>query len=146
MKFLIINGPNLNTLGIREPDVYGKKTYESLCEFIKDEARNLDVEVVIFQSNSEGAIIDEIQKTFSKFDGIIINPGAYTHYSYAIHDALKAIGVDSVEVHLSNIHRREEFRQKSVTAPACIGQISGMGFYGYKLSMEYLKYGRPLKG
>jgi 3-dehydroquinate dehydratase-2 len=139
MKILIINGPNLNMLGIREPGVYGKDTYGDLCAYINLEAKKLEVEVVIAQSNSEGSIIDLIHTSMNNYDGLVINPGAYTHYSIAIFDALKAIDVPAVEVHLSNIHAREEYRKKSVTAGACIGQISGFGKYGYIMGMLALK-------
>lgn len=137
-KLLIINGPNLNMLGIREPGIYGSENYESLCKMITQKADELGAEVEFFQSNGEGAIIDAIQGAYGNTDGIIINPGAYTHYSYAIHDAIKSVGVPTIEVHISNIHTREEFRHKSVTAPACRGQICGLGFKGYILAMEAL--------
>ncbi|HHT92406.1 MAG TPA: type II 3-dehydroquinate dehydratase [Clostridiaceae bacterium] len=138
MKILVINGPNLNMLGIREKDVYGSMTYEDLCNYIMNEAEKLNVEVEIFQSNHEGAIIDEIHKAYQKFDGIIINPGAYTHYSYAIYDALKSVDIKTIEVHISNIHEREEFRKTSVIKDACINQISGFGFAGYIMALEEL--------
>lgn len=138
LKIVVINGPNINFLGIREKSIYGTGDYNSLCEFIKDEACKLNVEVKILQSNIEGEIISFIQAAYGSSDGIIINPGAYTHYSIAIFDALKSVEIKSVEVHLSNIYNREEFRHKSVTAPACIGQISGFGFYSYKYAMEAL--------
>ncbi|MBQ8637322.1 MAG: type II 3-dehydroquinate dehydratase [Clostridia bacterium] len=138
MKYLIINGPNLNMLGIREPGVYGNDSYEGLCAKIKTKADELGVEVEFFQSNCEGEIIDKIQSAYGEKDGIVINPGAYTHYSYAIHDAVKSVGVPTVEVHISNIHAREEFRHKSVIAPACRGQICGLGFDGYMLALEAL--------
>ncbi|HHZ02250.1 MAG TPA: type II 3-dehydroquinate dehydratase [Tissierellia bacterium] len=139
MKILVINGPNINFLGIREKNIYGSNTYEDLCQYIKNEAAKLHLEVEIFQSNVEGEIINKIQSAYKNVDGIIINPGAFTHYSYAIYDALIGVGIRAVEVHLSNIYSREEFRHKSVTAPACIGQISGFGFLGYKFAMEALK-------
>ena len=138
MKFLVINGPNLNLLGSREPDVYGKETYDSLVERIQTSAASMQVEAEIFQSNHEGEIIDRIQAAPEKFDGIILNPGAYTHYSYAILDALKAVKLPAVEVHLSNIHQREEFRRRSVTAAGCDGQICGLGQFGYVAAMGYL--------
>lgn len=138
MKIMVINGPNINFLGIREKAVYGADNYMKLCEFIKSEADKLKIEVEILQSNIEGEIIDFIQNAYEKVDGIIINPGAYTHYSIAIYDALKSVNIKSVEVHLTNIYNREEFRHKSVTAPACVGQISGFGFIGYKLALEAL--------
>ncbi len=138
MKFLVINGPNLNMLGQREPDVYGTDGYEALVQRIHASADTMNVGVEIFQSNHEGAIIDKIQSARGGFDGIIINPGAYTHYSYAILDALKAVALPAVEVHLSNIHRREEFRHTSVTAAGCDGQICGLGQFGYVAAMGYL--------
>lgn len=138
MKFLVINGPNLNLLGIREPGIYGGGTYEALVSRIESAARGMGVEVECFQSNHEGEIIDRIHAAMGVFDGIIINPGAYTHYSYAILDALKAVNLPTVEVHISNIHKREEFRHTSVTAAACDGQICGLGFYGYTAALVYL--------
>lgn len=138
MKINVINGPNINFLGIREKDIYGSGDYESLCQFIEEEASKLNIDVKIFQSNIEGEIINKIQSAYKNVDGIIINPGAYSHYSIAIYDALKSINIKTVEVHLSNIYSREEFRHKSVTAPACIGQISGFGFLGYKFALEAL--------
>lgn len=142
MKFLVINGPNLNLLGQREPDIYGRQDYAALCRMVEDYAAAHDSTAVCWQSNHEGAIIDAIQAAQGVYDGIVINPGAYTHYSYAIHDALKAITVPAVEVHISDIHSREEFRKTSVTAPACVGQISGQGFRGYTMAMELLLEGR----
>ena len=138
MKFLVINGPNLNLLGTREPGVYGSDTYEQLVQRIRASAASMNVETEIFQSNHEGAIIDRIHEARGAFDGIIINPGAYTHYSYAILDALKAVDLPAVEVHLSNIHKREEFRRTSVTAAGCDGQICGLGHFGYVAAMGYL--------
>lgn len=137
-NILVINGPNLNFLGIREKEVYGAKTYEDLCNYIREQGEKLNLNLTIKQSNIEGEIINFIQDAYKKYDGIVINPGAYTHYSIAIYDALKSVSIDTVEVHLSNIHKREEFRHKSVTAAACIGQISGFGFLGYKLALEAL--------
>lgn len=137
-KYLIINGPNLNMLGIREPDIYGRESYDDLLAKIRQEADRLGVEVECFQSNSEGGIIDKIQSAYGKIDGIVINPGAYTHYSYAIHDAVKAVGIPTIEVHISDIHTREEFRRTSVIAPACKKQISGLGFDGYIVALEDL--------
>ena len=139
MKIMIINGPNLNMLGVREKNIYGTRNYEDVCNYVKEEGKKRNHEILMVQSNSEGEIIDFIQKAyFEKYEGIIINPGAYTHYSYAIHDALKGFDIPAVEVHLSNIHTREEFRRKSVTAPACVGQIAGFGEYGYIMSMDAL--------
>ena len=138
MKFLVLNGPNLNLLGKREPGVYGTGTYAGLCAEITAYAAARGIRADIRQSNHEGVLIDEIQAADGVYDGIVINPGAYTHYSYAIHDALKAITVPAVEVHISDIHSREAFRQVSVTAPACVGQISGQGFAGYTMAMDLL--------
>ena len=141
-KILIINGPNLNMLGVREPEVYGKETLETLCEKIRNRANILNVEVDFYQSNIEGEIINKIHSSLGNFDGIVINPGAYTHYSYAIRDALASVDVPSIEVHISNVHKREEFRHKSVTAPACIGQICGLGANGYLYALEELSNGQ----
>ena len=139
MKLMIINGPNLNMLGVREKNIYGTKNFEDVCKYITDEADKRGHNIELFQSNIEGEIINFIQKAyFESYEGIIINPGAYTHYSYAIHDAIKGVNIPTVEVHLSNIHAREEFRKKSVIAPACIGQISGFGEYGYIMAMDAL--------
>ena len=139
MKIMIINGPNLNMLGVREKNIYGTRNYEDVCNYVKEEGKKRNHEILMLQSNSEGEIIDFIQKAyFENYEGIIINPGAYTHYSYAIHDALKGFDIPAVEVHLSNIHTREEFRRKSVTAPACVGQIAGFGEYGYIMAMDAL--------
>lgn len=135
-KYLVINGPNLNMLGVREPGIYGEDNYDTLCAMINEKAAQLGVQVEIFQSNHEGAIIDKLQAAYGNIDGIVINPGALTHYSYALHDALKSVNIPAVEVHISNIHKREEFRHKSVTAPACIGQICGLGLFGYLLALE----------
>ncbi|HHU69458.1 MAG TPA: type II 3-dehydroquinate dehydratase [Thermoanaerobacterales bacterium] len=139
MRILIINGPNINMLGSREKGIYGAKSYKEMCIFLRDEAEKLDMEIDIVQSNCEGEIVGYIQESFEKHDGIIINPGAYTHYSIAIYDALKSVNVPTVEVHISNIYSREEFRKKSITAEACIGQICGFGIYGYILGMLGLK-------
>lgn len=143
MKFLILNGPNLNLLGSREPDIYGKRDYNALCGLVRDHAEARGCTACCFQSNHEGAIIDAIQQAQGIYDGIVINPGAYTHYSYAIHDALKAVTVPAVEVHISDITAREDFRKISVTAPACIAQISGRGFDGYTMAMDILLEGNP---
>lgn len=138
MKLMLIQGPNLNFLGIREKGIYGTESYDDVCRDIKEYAFLKGVELDCFQSNSEGALIDAVQKCFQDiYDGVIINPGAYTHYSYAIYDAIKSVNIPFVEVHLSNIHQRDEFRSKSVTAPACVGQICGFGSYGYKMAVEY---------
>ena len=135
MKIIVINGPNLNLLGKREPTVYGNNTLEDLENYIRNEFKE-KIDVEFFQSNYEGAIIDMLHRANDEFDGVVINPGAFTHYSYAIHDAIRSIKTKVVEVHISNIHQREEFRQKSVTAASCIGQISGFGFYGYILGIN----------
>ena len=138
MRILVINGPNINMLGIREKNIYGNNDYNSLVEKIKKEANELNCQVDFFQSNIEGEIITSIQKAFGVYDGIIINPAAYTHYSIGILDALKSVNIPAIEVHISNIHQRENFRKKSVTAEGCIGQISGLGFEGYTLALRGL--------
>ena len=138
MKIMIINGPNLNMLGIREPEIYGDNGLEYLYEMIRKKANELGAEVEFFQSNCEGEIIDKIHSCHKVYDGIVINPGAYTHYSYAIRDALGSVDTPAIEVHISNIHKREEFRHKSVTAPECIGQICGLGLSGYLYALEDL--------
>ena len=139
MKILVMNGPNINFLGIREKGIYGEENYDSLCERIRRKAEELEVEVAIFQSNSEGALIDRIQEAYGDgTDAIIINPGAYTHYSYALRDALASVQIPKIEVHISTVHQREEFRHTSVTAPVCSGQIVGLGLAGYELAMEAL--------
>lgn len=137
-KILVINGPNINMLGIREKNIYGRQDYKSLCEYLRAIAFQLGIEIELYQSNYEGDIVTVIQQAYGKFDGIVINPAAFTHYSIAILDALKAVNIPTIEVHISNIHQREEFRHKSVTAPACVGQICGLGFKGYALALEYL--------
>lgn len=138
MKILIINGPNLNMLGIRQPEVYGYKTYSDLVSYCLEEGKKLNLEIKCFQSNHEGAIIDEIQNAYKVFDGIIINAGAYTHYSIAIMDALKSVDIPTVEVHLSDIYQREEYRHISYIKEASIKSIVGLGFEGYKLALETL--------
>lgn len=138
MRILVINGPNINMLGIREKNIYGVNDYNSLIEKIKKEASELNCQVDFFQSNIEGEIITSIQKALGVYDGIIINPAAYTHYSIGILDALKSVNIPAIEVHISNIHQREDFRKKSVTAEGCIGQISGLGFEGYTLALRGL--------
>ena len=141
MKFLVINGPNINFLGIREKGIYGEENYDSLVAMINDKASELGIEVEEFQSNYEGGIIDRLQKAyFEKVDGIVINPGAFTHYSYAVRDALASIAaIPKIEVHISNVHTREEFRHTSVTVPVCNGQVVGLGLKGYLYAMEALK-------
>ncbi len=138
MKIKVINGPNLNMLGIREPGIYGKDTYESLCTTIKEHADLLGVEVSFFQSNHEGALVDEIQSCFGETDGIVINPGAYTHTSIALLDAVKAVGIPTVEVHISDVSAREDFRQISYIRAACAKTISGKGIAGYLEAMDFL--------
>ena len=138
-KILIINGPNINMLGIREPDIYGAQSYSDLIGFIRRAAGEAGVEAHCFQSNSEGAIVDEIQRAYGMYDGIVINPAAYTHTSIAIPDALKAVGLPAVEVHLSDISRREAYRQVSYTAGACIATIAGKGFEGYREAIRVLQ-------
>jgi 3-dehydroquinate dehydratase-2 len=138
MKILIINGPNLNMLGIREPEHYGNETYSDLENKIRNYCQG-KCEIEIKQSNHEGVLVDYIQGAyFNGFDGIVINPGAYAHYSYAIHDAIKSVPTPCVEVHISDISKRDEFRRISVTAPACDGMISGEGFAGYTMALEKL--------
>ncbi len=141
MKILVLNGPNLNMVGIREKGIYGSRNYADIVDYIKEEGSKRGHEIEVLQSNYEGQIIDWFQKAyFENYDVVIINPGAHTHYSYAIHDAIKAAaGVPTVEVHISNVHAREEFRHKSVTAPACIGQLCGFGEFGYILAIQALE-------
>ena len=138
MKILVINGPNLNMLGIREPGIYGKNTFADLLRLLDETAGAEGLEVEQYQSNHEGDIVDKIQWAYGKVDGIVINPGAYAHYSYAIRDAIKAITVPVVEVHISDIEKREEFRHLSVTAPVCIAQIRGHGFESYTMGIDLL--------
>lgn len=138
MKICVINGPNINMLGIREPDVYGRRDYASLCADIMRWAEELGIEVTIFQSNSEGEIVTEIQSLYGKYDGIVINPAAYTHTSVAILDALKAVGIKTVEVHISDIDEREEFRRFSYVSLYAEKVVKGKGFSGYKEALEYL--------
>ncbi|NLJ16604.1 MAG: type II 3-dehydroquinate dehydratase [Clostridiales bacterium] len=135
MKILTINGPNLNLLGMREPDVYGNSTLESINNEISAYAVMNNVSVDFFQSNHEGDIIDKLHSAVDKYDGIVLNAGAFTHYSYAIHDAIRAIKIPVVEVHLSNVFAREDFRSKSVIAPACVGSVSGFGKKSYILAL-----------
>lgn len=140
MKILVINGPNLNFLGIREKTIYGSKDYSDVKKYIEEEGKQRGHEIEVVQSNIEGELINYIQKAYyDKVDGIIINPGAYTHYSIALYDAIKSVNIPTVEVHLSNVHSREEFRHKSVTAPACIGQLCGFGDYGYIMAIMALE-------
>ncbi|MDD5945936.1 MAG: type II 3-dehydroquinate dehydratase [Clostridia bacterium] len=138
-KICLIHGPNINFTGIREKGVYGTLTYDQINEKIREKADELGLEVEIFQSNHEGAIIDKIQECYGKADGIVINPGAYTHYSYAIRDALASVDMPVIEIHMSNIHKREQFRHTSVTVPVCVGQLCGFGWHGYLLALEAIK-------
>lgn len=138
MKLLVINGPNLNMLGIREKHLYGTKTYADLENYLREEAKRLGVEVEIYQSNHEGAIVDKIQEAYGMLDGIVINPAAYTHTSVAILDALKAVSLPCVEVHLTDVDQREEFRRVSYAGMACQARFIGLGFEGYAKAMEYL--------
>jgi 3-dehydroquinate dehydratase-2 len=135
---LLVNGPNLNLLGEREPDLYGRTSLPEIEALVRDACAAWNVEVKAFQSNHEGALIDFLQEHRRGAKGIVVNPGAYTHTSYALRDCLKSIGVPVVEVHLSNVHAREEFRQRSVVAPVCRGQIVGLGMRGYLLAAEWL--------
>jgi len=139
MKILVINGPNLNMLGIREPELYGRQDYAALCDLIQKKARELGVEVSIFQSNHEGEIVTRIQQALGREDAIVINPAAYTHTSVAILDALKAVGLPCAEVHISDVTKREAFRQISYAGMACELHYIGMGFDGYLKAMEDLK-------
>jgi 3-dehydroquinate dehydratase-2 len=138
MKILVINGPNINMLGIREPDIYGKQSFSDLLNLIDETARAEGLEIEQFQSNHEGAIVDEIQKAYKNFEGIVINPGAYTHTSIAILDALKSVDIPTVEVHISNVKEREEFRQISYVRLACIKTIIGHGTNGYIEAIDFL--------
>ncbi len=139
MKILIINGPNLNLLGLREPGIYGDRTYATLCDCLRTWCAETDVEYEVFQSNHEGVLVDKIQEAYGKFDGILINPAAYTHTSVAILDALKAVAIPTVEVHISKVSEREPFRQVSYVSHAAVKTIQGMGFEGYREGIRYLK-------
>lgn len=138
MKLLIINGPNLNMLGIREKHLYGAQDFKALCNFILETALELGVEAELYQSNHEGDLVDCIQNAYQRIDGIVINPGAYTHTSVAILDALKAVSIPACEVHLTDVNAREEFRKISYVRLACEKTFAGFGFDGYKMAMEYL--------
>jgi 3-dehydroquinate dehydratase-2 len=138
MKVLVLHGPNLNLFGRREPGIYGTTTFAQINEAIEAHARELGVEVEIFQSNYEGALLDKLQAGIDEYAGCVINPGAFTHYSIALHDCLKAMPFPTVEVHLSNIAKREEWRQKSVISPAVEGSIAGLGWHGYLLGLRWL--------
>lgn len=150
MKILVINGPNLNMLGKREPGIYGRESYADLVEFIQRTAREEGLEAECFQSNHEGALVDRIQEALGVFDGIVINPGAYTHTSIALLDAVKAVNIPTVEVHISDVTKREEFRQVSYIRQACVKTYIGLGFEGYRQGMLYLKEhcgaGKPRAG
>ncbi|MBQ2776530.1 MAG: type II 3-dehydroquinate dehydratase [Peptococcaceae bacterium] len=139
MKILVMNGPNINMLGLREPEVYGTQNYASLCNLIETYAKANDIEVTIFQSNHEGALVDCIQQAYGIYDGIVINPAAYTHTSVALLDALKAVSIPAVEVHISDVSKREAFRQVSYVRNYCELTITGHGFDGYTEAMAYLK-------
>ena len=139
MKFLVINGPNLNLLGLREPSIYGDRSYKALVELIETVCRDEGIQVEVFQSNYEGAIVDKIQSAYGVFDGIVINPAAYTHTSVAILDALKAVSIPAVEVHISDVSTRESFRQVSYAGMACVKTYMGQGFEGYAMAIRYLK-------
>ena len=136
-KVLIINGPNLNLLGTREPEIYGKTTLKDIEAELKNKAEKLNVEIECFQSNHEGEIVDKICGAKGKFDAVIINPAAYTHTSVAIRDAFAAVDIPAIEVHISNVYSREEFRHNSLIAPVVVGQIAGLGIQGYLLALEY---------
>lgn len=138
MKILVINGPNINMLGIREPEIYGNQNYKTLLDDIEKWAEEMGCQVECFQSNHEGAIVDKIQEAYGNFDGIVINPAAYTHTSVAILDALKSVGLPAVEVHISDVTKREDFRQISYAGMACEEHIIGKGIEGYKLAIQYL--------
>ncbi len=139
MKLLVINGPNLNLLGLREPEIYGKRTYQDLLSLLRQTGKEEGVEVECFQSNHEGAIVDAIQQAYGVFDGIVINPAAYTHTSIAILDALKAVALPAVEVHISAVSSREPFRQRSYAGMACARTYQGLGFDGYVQAIRFLK-------
>lgn len=141
MKILVINGPNINMLGIREPEIYGKQTYADLVALIEEEAARIGIAVSFFQSNHEGAIVDEIQAAYGKFDGIVINPAAYTHTSVALLDAVKAVGIPTVEVHISDPDTREDFRKVSYIRLGCVATIKGHGFAGYLEALRLLAEG-----
>lgn len=139
MNILVINGPNLNLLGLREPDIYGKETYADLCARLRAWAEEMGLGIELFQSNHEGAIVDKIQQAYGAFDGILINPAAYTHTSVAILDALKAVAIPTVEVHISDIDSREEFRRHSYVSLYAFRTIAGHGFEGYRMGLETLE-------
>ncbi len=138
MKILVLNGPNINLLGLREPDIYGKEDYNTLLSLLKETAKAENVEITHYQSNHEGCLVDKIQAAYGKFDGIVINPAAYTHTSIAILDALRAVSIPAVEVHISQVSRREDFRQISYAGMACENRIEGQGINGYRQAIQYL--------
>lgn len=138
-KVLLLLGPNLNLVGIREKEIYGETAADAIEKGVATYGKEIGIEVDIYQSNWEGAIIDKIHEARTKYDAVIINPGALTHYSYAIRDAIAGVSIPFIEVHMSNIHTREEFRHKSVTAPVCVGQIAGFGAKGYNMALDYIK-------
>ncbi len=138
MKILVLNGPNLNMLGIREPEIYGDKTYEDLCDLIEAYAKEKRIKVDVFQSNHEGDLVDEIQDAYSEYNGIVINPAAYTHTSVALLDALKAVGIPAVEVHISDVSKREDYRQISFVREYCFATVKGLGFDGYLKAIDLL--------
>ena len=138
MKLLIINGPNLNMLGIREKHLYGAQDYAALCEYVREQGRRLNTEVELYQSNHEGDLVDCIQNAYQRIDGIVINPGAYTHTSVALLDALKAVSIPACEVHLTDVNAREDFRKISYVRLTCDRTFAGYGFDGYRMAMEYL--------
>lgn len=139
MRILVLNGPNINFLGIREKGIYGTEDFNYLLDLLKEKAKKEQITIESYQSNGEGELIDRIQQAYyDQVDGIVINPGAYTHYSIAIRDALASLEIPKIEVHISNVHKREEFRHISVTAPVCTGQIVGLGLQGYLLAVDYI--------
>ena len=138
MKILVLNGPNINMLGIREPGIYGNENFETLCGNIENHAKEKGIEVKLYQSNHEGCLVDEIQSAYGKFDGIVINPAAYTHTSVALLDALKAVAIPTVEVHISDVSKREDFRQISFVRTACVKTIAGHGINGYLEAIDFL--------
>ena len=138
MKLLVLNGPNLNMLGIREPEIYGKETYDDLCRMVKEHAEKRGIDVALYQSNHEGVLIDRIQMAYGEIDGIVFNPGGYTHTSVALCDAVKAVGIPTVEVHISDVASREDFRQVSYVRAACIATVAGHGLKGYLEAMDLL--------
>ncbi|GLI56155.1 3-dehydroquinate dehydratase [Propionigenium maris DSM 9537] len=139
MRVLVIHGPNLNLLGRREPEIYGHLTLEDINSMIEEKAAEHSLEVEIFQSNHEGAIVEKLHEHYGRSDYLVINPAAFTHYSIAIRDAVLAVGLKTIEVHLSNIHSREDFRKKSVIADIAVGQICGLGYRGYLMALDYIK-------